>query len=100
MQLPKVKSPAGDITKRELDHLLLCFCTFCCLIKGKKLSLQNIFVLVLKEEKLRKMLKTLLTVDNDFEMVKIFIEFEPQIAESKYITKYLNQNKKIFQKGT
>tara|TARA_R110000764_G_scaffold139364_3_gene227366 strand:+ start:1322 stop:1624 length:303 start_codon:yes stop_codon:yes gene_type:complete len=100
MQLPKQKGPAEDITKRELDHLLLCFCTFCCLIKGKKLSLQNIFVIVLKEEKLRKMLKTILTVETDFEMVKIFIEFEPQIAESKYITKYLNQNNKAFQKGT
>jgi len=100
MRLPTIKGPAVDITKRELDHLLLCFCTFCCLIKGKKLSLQNIFVIVLKEEKLRKMLKILLTVETDFEMVKIFIEFEPQIAESKYITKYLNQNKKIFQNGT
>lgn len=98
MHSPGVPSPSRDITKRELDHLLLCFCTFCCLLKGKRLSLQNIFVLVLKEEKLRKMLKTLLTVDNDFGMVKLFIEFEPQIAESKYITKYLNQNKRIFQK--
>ncbi len=52
---------------------------------------------MLKEEKIRKLLKTLLTVDNDFEMVTMFIEFEPQIAESKYITKYLNQNKRIFQ---
>ncbi len=93
MQTPNVPSPAGNITKRELDHLLLCFCTFCCQIKGKRLSLQNIFVLVLKEEKLRNMLKTILTVETDFEMVKMFIEFEPQIAESKYITKYLNQNK-------
>lgn len=93
MQTPNVPSPSGEITKRELDHLLLCFCTFCCQIKGKRLSLQNIFVLVLKEEKLRKMLKTILTVETDFEMVKMFIEFEPQIAESKYITKYLNQNK-------
>ena len=97
MQQPNVPSPSRDITKRELDHLLLCFCTFCCLLKGKKLSLQNIFVLVLKEEKIRKVIKTLLTVDNDFEMVKMFIEFEPQIAESKYITKYINQNKRIFQ---
>tara|TARA_R110001592_G_scaffold675_5_gene3662 strand:- start:1864 stop:2166 length:303 start_codon:yes stop_codon:yes gene_type:complete len=97
MQQPNIPSPSRDITKRELDHLLLCFCTFCCLLKGKKLSLQNIFVLVLREEKIRKVLKTLLTVDNDFEMVKMFIEFEPQIAESKYITKYLNQNKRIFQ---
>lgn len=93
MQQPKVPNPSGDIAKRELDHLILCFCTFCCQLKGKRLSLQNIFVLVLKEEKLRNMLKTLLTVETNFEMVKIFIEFEPQIAESKYITKYLNQNK-------
>ena len=100
MRLPSSNGPSKDITKRELDHLLLCFCTFCCLIKGKKLSLQNIFVIVLKEEKLRKILKTLLTVDTDFGMVKLFIEFEPQIAESKYITKYLNQNQKAFQKGT
>lgn len=97
MQQPIIPSPSGEITKRELEHLLLCFCTFCCLLKGKRLSLQNVFVLVLKEDKIRKMLKTILTVDNDFEMVKMFIEFEPQIAESKYITKYLNQNKRIFQ---
>jgi hypothetical protein len=96
MNQPNVPSPSGDITKRELEHLMLCFCTFCCLLKGKRLSLQNIFVIVLKEGKIRKLLKTLLTVDNDFELVKMFIEFEPQIAESKYITKYLNQNKKIF----
>lgn len=93
MQTPNVPNPSGDITRRELDHLILCFCTFCCQIKGKRLSLQNIFVLVLKEEKLRNMLKTILTVDTDFELVRMFIEFEPQIAESKYITKYLNQNK-------
>lgn len=98
MQQPSIPTPSGDITKRELEHLLLCFCTFCCLLKGKRLSMQNIFVLVLKEERLRSMLMTLLTVETEFEMVKIFIEFEPQIAESKYITKYLNQNKEIFKR--
>lgn len=95
MQQPNISSPSGDISRRELDHLILCFCTFCCQLKGKRLSLQNIFVLVLKEEKLRKILKTLLTVESDFEMVKLFIEFDPQISESKYITKYLNQNKGV-----
>jgi hypothetical protein len=96
MQTPKVPNPSGSIAKREIDHLMLCFCTYCCLLKGKRLSLQNIFVLVLKESKLRNILKTLITVETNFELVKIFIEFEPQIAESKYITKYLNQNKTIF----
>lgn len=81
--------------ERESEHILLCFCTYCTLLKGKKLSLQNIFVLVLKEEKLRQILKDLLSVDNNFELVKLFLEFEPSIAQSKYITKYLNANKNV-----
>ena len=97
MQPPKVQSPSGNIATIEVEHLLLCFCTFCCLIKGKKLSPQNVFVLILKESKLRNILKILLTVDNNFGLVTLFLKFEPQIAESKYITKYLNQNKTIFQ---
>jgi len=89
------ESPTSSIIDRETDHLLLSFCTFCTLIKGKKLSLQNIFVLILKEEKLRNILKDLLCVDNNFELVKIFLQFEPTIVQSKYITKYLNANKDI-----
>lgn len=89
------ESPTNSIINRETDHLLLSFCTFCTLIKGKKLSLQNIFVLILKEEKLRIILKDLLCVDSNFELIKIFLQFEPTIVQSKYITKYLNANKDI-----
>lgn len=88
-------SPTSSIIDQETDHLLLSFCTFCTLIKGKKLSLQNIFVLILKEEKLRNILKDLLCVDSNFELVKLFLQFDPTIVESKYITKYLNLNKNI-----
>lgn len=88
-------TPASTIIESETEHLLLCFCTYCTLLKGKKLSLQNVFVLVLKEERLRNILKELLSVDNSFELVKIFLRFEPSIAQSKYITKYLNANKDI-----
>jgi len=88
-------TPSNTIIEAETEHLLLCFCTYCTLLKGKKLSLQNVFVLVLKEYRLRNMLKELLSVDNSFELVKIFLRFEPSIAQSKYITKYLNANKNI-----
>ena len=88
-------TPSNTIIEAETEHLLLCFCTYCTLLKGKKLSLQNVFVLVLKEYRLRNMLKELLSVDNSFELVKIFLRFEPSIAQSKYITKYLNANKDI-----
>ena len=88
-------SPSSSIIDAETEHLLLCFCTYCTLLKGKKLSLQNVFVLVLKETRLRNILKDLLDIDNNFELVKVFLQFEPSIAQSKYITKYLNANKTI-----
>jgi hypothetical protein len=89
------QSPTNSIVEMESEHLLLCFCTYCMLLKGKKLSLQNVFVLVLKEERLRRILKHLLSIDSNFELVKMFLQFEPSIAQSKYITKYLNANKRI-----
>ena len=63
--------------------------------KGKKLSLQNIFILVLQEEKIRNVLKDLLTIETNFDVVKLFIDFEPSITKSKYITKFLNSHSDI-----
>tara|TARA_R100001594_G_scaffold89652_1_gene124080 strand:- start:90 stop:293 length:204 start_codon:yes stop_codon:yes gene_type:complete len=65
------------------------------MLKGKKLSLQNIFILVLQEKKLRTILKELLTLESNYEMIKLFIDFEPSITKSKYITKFLNSNSNI-----
>lgn len=88
-------NPSKALIKEETEHLLLCFCTFCSLLKGKKLSLQNIFILVLQEKKLRNILKDLLTIETNFDVVKLFIDFEPSITKSKYITKFLNANSNI-----
>ena len=88
-------NPSKALIKEESEHLLLCFCTFCSLLKGKKLSLQNIFILVLQEKKLRDILKELLTIETNFDVVKLFIDFEPSITKSKYITKFLNANSNI-----
>jgi len=50
---------------------------------------------LLKEEKLRKLFKDLLTLDTNYEMVKLFIDFDPLIVKSKYVTKFLNKNKDL-----
>ena len=62
------KAPSQSIIDVETEHLLLCFCTYCTLLKGKKLSLQNVFVLILKDERLRQILKDMISVDNNFEL--------------------------------
>lgn len=87
--------PSQYIIDQESEHILLSFCTFCTLLKGKKLSLQNVFLLVLQNDDLKFILKELISIDSDIEIVKLFLEFDPTIAKSKYITKYINSKKRL-----
>jgi len=86
-------NPSHDIVKRETEHIISCFCTFVSQVKGKRLSLQNIFLVVLQEPRIRGILKDALSVDVDQEAVRLFIEHDPGILKSKYITKYINSVK-------
>lgn len=90
-----IQNPSQNIVDRESEHILLSFCSFCTLLKGKKLSFQNVFVLVLQDSKIRDLLKHLLALESNYEVVKIFLEYDPTITKSKYITKYLNSSNKL-----
>lgn len=87
------QSPSSGLIRRETEHLVSCFCTFVSLCKGKKLSLQNIFLIVLQEPKMRSILKRSLSIDSDQEVVQLFIDHDPTILKSKYVTKYINSSR-------
>lgn len=76
--------------RNETNHNFLCFCSLICIINGKKFNLPNIFLLVLKNEAYKSLLKYMLTIDNDFDLFKFFIDYDSTISKSKYISKYLN----------
>lgn len=82
-------------SSNESTHNFLCFCSLICLINGKKLNLPNIFLLVLNNDAYKGLLKHMLTIDNDFDLFKFFIDYESSISKSKYISKYLNSNQGI-----
>jgi hypothetical protein len=86
--------PSADLIEEESTHLFLCFCTLVMNLKGKKLSIQNVFIQTLQTEKFRNIFKELLNLETDYELVKVFLDFDPTIAKSKYVTKYLNSRKK------
>ena len=95
MQISSSVNPSQQLIDKESEHILLSFCTFCTLLKDKKLSFQNVFVLVLQDKYLREIIKELLGVDSNYDVVKIFLAYDPTITKSKYITKFLNSKKKI-----
>lgn len=78
-------------TEYEQEFRMLCFCSFLTIISGKKLNLPNIFLLLLKNKNYREMLKVMVDVDNDYSLLKMFIDYDPTLHKSKYISKYLNK---------
>ena len=84
-----------DTDKKENNHNFLCFCSLVCIINGKKLNLPNIFLLVLKNDTYKTLLKYLLTIDNDYDLFKFFIDFDSTISKRKYISKYLNSSQGV-----
>ena len=90
-----MSDPSSNLISEESDHIFLSFCTFVMNLKGKKLSVQNVFVQTLQDEKLKNVAKTMLSLDSDYELVRVFLAFDNSISKSKYVTKFINgQNKK------
>lgn len=86
--------PSSEIISSESDHLFLCYCSFVNHLKGKKLSIQNVFVTTLQEEKLKTILKTILSLDSDQELVKVFLDQDPSISKAKAVTKFIRGEQK------
>jgi hypothetical protein len=86
--------PSHNLIEEESNHLFLCYCTFVMNLEGKKLSIQNVFIQTLQSEKLKNIFKEILNLDTDFELVKVFLDFDPTIAKSKMVTKYTNSQRK------
>ena len=86
--------PSSAIIEDEQNHLFLCYCSFVNHLKGKKLSIQNVFVTTLQEEKLKTILKTILSLDSDQELVKVFLDQDSSLSKSKYVTKFIRGEQK------
>jgi len=92
----KSNDPIEKVYHGEYRHQFLCFCTFCCMLKNKKLNLANIFLLLLQEPELRSIFKEMCEIDSDYTALKRFLEYDISLHKSKYIKNFLeNTNFKL-----
>lgn len=85
-------SPYTILERKDMIHVFLTLCSFISICENRKINLANVFLLILKEEKYRKLFKRSLLLDSNFELVKLFLQHDPYLYKSKYITKYLKKN--------
>lgn len=86
--------PSSNLISEESDHLFLCYCSFINNITGKKLSTQNVFIETLNNEKYKKILKEILNLETDYEIVRVFLDFDPSISKSKIVSTFIKNIQK------
>ena len=87
-------NPLENTYVKETTHTFMGFCSFISILHNKKINLPNIFIMLLKDRKLRTFFKELLDIDTDYEFVQMFLFFDPSLHKSKYIMKYVNIRRK------
>jgi len=86
-------APTHHIEEAEFTHAFLSFCTLVSLLNGKKMNYPTVFLKILENAKIRELYMEHIHEDSEFAAIKKFIDMEPSITKSKYITKYLNKLK-------
>tara|TARA_Y100001963_G_C6777051_1_gene447887 strand:- start:815 stop:1090 length:276 start_codon:yes stop_codon:yes gene_type:complete len=85
-------NPYITLEKKDIIHKFLSLCSFISICENKKINLANVFLLILKEKKYRDLFKDTLLLDSNYDLVKLFLQHDPYLYKSKYITKFLKKN--------
>lgn len=90
----KSNDPAQNITTKEFEHTFLSYCTCVCLVCNKKMNLAKIFIILLQNPSLRNAFMQSASIDNEWTLLKKFLEYDPSLHKSKYIKNYISSCKK------
>jgi len=85
-------NPYTVLDRKDIVHKFLSLCSFVSMCENKKINLANVFLLVLNKKKYRDLFKDTLLLESNYGLVKIFIEHDPLLYKSKYITKFLKKH--------
>jgi len=83
--------PYEDIQTIEFEKSFYSFCTFVSLLHDKKMNFATVFLKILEDKVSRDIFISIIEEENEFTAIKKYIETEPSITKSKYVTKFLNK---------
>ena len=88
--------PSSRLKEEEFRQGFVCFCSLMCVVHNKKLNLANIFLLLLKNQKIMNLYMSICEFDSEYSALKSFLEYDSTLHKSKYIKKYLNSLNKSY----
>ena len=83
--------PYEALLEEEFNKTFYSFCTFVALNCDKKMNFATVFLKILENKAFRDIFISVLEEENEFTAIKKFIQTEPSVTKSKYVTKFLNK---------
>jgi len=83
--------PYEYIEKEETLHAFYSFCTYVAICGDKKMNYATVFLKILDNKGMCDIFVSVMEEENIFNAVKKFIQIEPSVTKSKYISKFLNR---------
>lgn len=83
--------PYESIQDEEFSKSFYSYCTFVALMCDKKMNFATVFLKILENKALRDIFISKIEEENEFTAIKKYIEMEPSVTKSKYVTKFLNK---------
>lgn len=74
-----------SMNEKEIINDYYQLATLVCLLTGKKLTLQNVFIAILEDQRINRIAKYFLEVNSDVEICKNLLMLDPALVKSKVI---------------
>lgn len=81
------------VNDKEMEEIFLKACVFLCLAYDRPFKIHNVFIILITRREAMTFMREAMCCDSDYEVVKVFIEFSPDIAKNKAISNFLSDKK-------
>lgn len=85
-----------DLEDQEIINTYYQLATLASLLSNKKVNFQSFFIMVLTDKRFNKIARSLLDIDNDYEICRNILLLDPNLAKSKtlltFAQEYKNEN--------
>lgn len=85
-------NPYDELEVKDCNHKFLCLCSYISLCENKKLNLATVLMNALSNNSYKWLFLNVLALDTEYEIVKVFLRYDPLLYKSKYLTKFFKNN--------
>lgn len=85
--------PYTELDNKDLTHKFVSLCSYTSLAYNKKMSLANVMLKVVTNNKLKTIFKSILDIESDFELVQFFITYDSTLTKSRFVINYVKNGK-------